>query len=70
MAHVQCMMFELPHIVASLLESKRMNYGGGDMLVSIPFVDAILIMVCNFVVYAHFLLLFRLLWFLSLHCLY
>ena len=56
--HVQCMDCDLPHIdiVASLLDSKRMNYDGGDMLVSIPFVDAILIMVCNFVVYTHLLI--------------
>ncbi|KAK7827250.1 putative o-methyltransferase 3 [Quercus suber] len=44
-SHVQLMVFDLPHIdiVASLPESKRMNYVVGDMLVSIPFVDAFLI---------------------------
>ena len=49
--YVQCMVFDLPHIdiVARLLESKRMNYFVGDMLVFIPFIDAILIKVCNFV---------------------
>ena len=50
-SHVQLMVFDLPRIdiVASLPESKRMNYVVGDMLVSIPFVDAILIKVCNFI---------------------
>lgn len=49
--HEQCMVFGLQHIdiVASLLESKKMNSVGSDMLVSIPLVDAILIKVCNFV---------------------
>ncbi|KAM3761825.1 hypothetical protein ACB098_01G297800 [Castanea mollissima] len=43
--HVQCVVFDLPHIdiAASLPKSKRMNYFVGDMLMSIPFVDAILI---------------------------
>ena len=50
-SHVQLMVFDLPRIdiVASLPESKRMNYVVGDMLVSIPFVDAILIKVRNFI---------------------
>ena len=48
---VQCMVFNLPHIdiVASLPQGKRMNYFVNDMLMSIPFVDPILIKVCNFV---------------------
>ena len=50
-SHVQLMVYDLPciDIVASLPKSKRMNYVVGDMLVSIPFVDAILIKVCNLI---------------------
>ncbi|KAH7837428.1 hypothetical protein Vadar_013756 [Vaccinium darrowii] len=41
--HIKCTVFDLPHVVANLLESGNLNYVGGDMFDSIPSADAILL---------------------------
>lgn len=40
--HIECTVFDLPHVVANLPESKNLSYVGGNMFESIPSVDAIL----------------------------
>ncbi|GMY37675.1 trans-resveratrol di-O-methyltransferase-like [Fagus crenata] len=39
---MKCMVFDLPHVVANLPDSKNLKYIGGDMFQSIPSADAIL----------------------------
>ncbi|KAF7119513.1 hypothetical protein RHSIM_Rhsim13G0180900 [Rhododendron simsii] len=40
--HIKCTVFDLPHVIANLPESKNLSYVGGDMFESIPSADAIL----------------------------
>ncbi|XP_031284084.1 trans-resveratrol di-O-methyltransferase-like [Pistacia vera] len=40
--HMNCTVFDLPHIVANLPESKNLKFKGGDMFQSIPPADAFL----------------------------
>ena len=42
---MKCMVFDLPHVVANLPDSKNLKYVGGDMFQSIPSADAILMKV-------------------------
>ncbi|KAL6329955.1 hypothetical protein AAG906_039870 [Vitis piasezkii] len=41
--HLNCTVFDLPHVVAGLEGSKNLNYLGGDMFKGIPPADAILL---------------------------
>ena len=43
--HLNCTVFDLPHVVAGLEGSKNLNYLGGDMFKGIPPADAILLKV-------------------------
>ncbi|KAB1222016.1 Trans-resveratrol di-O-methyltransferase [Morella rubra] len=45
--HMNCTVFDLPHVVANLPDSSNLIYVGGDMFQSIPSADAILIKVSN-----------------------
>ncbi|KAI5334581.1 hypothetical protein L3X38_024714 [Prunus dulcis] len=40
--HVECIVFDLPHVVADLKGSKNLKFFGGDMFEAIPPTDAIL----------------------------
>ncbi|XP_059440551.1 trans-resveratrol di-O-methyltransferase-like [Corylus avellana] len=41
--HLKCTVFDLPHVVANLTDSLKLNYVGGDMFQSIPPTDGILL---------------------------
>ncbi|KAK1420421.1 hypothetical protein QVD17_22000 [Tagetes erecta] len=40
--HMNCIVFDLPHVVTGMPETKNLKYVGGDMFSSIPSADAIL----------------------------
>ncbi|KAK6917620.1 Protein of unknown function DUF599 [Dillenia turbinata] len=40
--HVQCTVFDLPHVIANVPKNKNLDYVGGDMFQSIPSADVIL----------------------------
>ncbi|RVW95915.1 Trans-resveratrol di-O-methyltransferase [Vitis vinifera] len=40
---LKCTVFDLPHVVANLPESRNLEYVGGDMFQSVPSADAILL---------------------------
>ena len=42
---LKCTVFDLPHVVANLPESRNLEYVGGDMFQSVPSADAILLKV-------------------------
>ncbi|KAI7756859.1 hypothetical protein M8C21_025044 [Ambrosia artemisiifolia] len=39
--HMTCTVFDLPHVVANMIETRNLKYVGGDMFSSIPSADAI-----------------------------
>ncbi|KAI3710215.1 hypothetical protein L2E82_39991 [Cichorium intybus] len=41
--HLNCTVFELPHVVADMVDTKNLKYIGGDMFQSIPSADAIIL---------------------------
>ncbi|XP_059664351.1 probable O-methyltransferase 3 [Cornus florida] len=41
--HLQCTVFDLPHVVDGLQGTKKLNYVGGDMFEAIPPADAVLL---------------------------
>ena len=43
--HLDCIVFDLPHVVADLEGSGNLKYLGGDMFEEIPQADAILLKV-------------------------
>ena len=45
--HMKCTVFDLPHVVANLPDSKNLKFVGGDMFQYIPPTDAILFKVCG-----------------------
>lgn len=48
--HMICTVFDLPHVVANMIETKNLKYVGGDMFSSIPSADAIFfkVTICYF----------------------
>lgn len=44
-SNLKCIVFDLPHVVANLLGSDNLSYVGGDMFISIPQADAVLLKV-------------------------
>ncbi|KAF3665259.1 Trans-resveratrol di-O-methyltransferase [Capsicum annuum] len=44
---INCIVFDLPHVIEGCEESKNLNYVGGDMFKSIPSVDPILLKKCK-----------------------
>ena len=45
--HMKCTVFDPPHVVANLPDSKNLKFVGGDMFQYIPLADAILLKVCD-----------------------
>ncbi|KAL7593111.1 hypothetical protein Lser_V15G32324 [Lactuca serriola] len=41
--HLKCTVFELPHVIADMVDTKNLKYVGGDMFHSIPSADAIIL---------------------------
>ncbi|CAH1448515.1 unnamed protein product [Lactuca virosa] len=41
--HLKCTVFELPHVIAYMVDTKNLKYVGGDMFHSIPSADAIIL---------------------------
>ncbi|KAJ0797018.1 putative O-methyltransferase domain, plant methyltransferase dimerization [Helianthus annuus] len=39
--HMTCIVFDLPHVVAEMIDTRNLKYVGGDMFSSIPSADAI-----------------------------
>ncbi|KAM0071767.1 putative O-methyltransferase domain, plant methyltransferase dimerization [Helianthus debilis subsp. tardiflorus] len=39
--HMTCIVFDLPHVVADMIDTRNLKYVGGDMFSSIPSADAI-----------------------------
>ncbi|KAM0071773.1 putative isoflavone 7-O-methyltransferase [Helianthus debilis subsp. tardiflorus] len=39
--HMTCTVFDLPHVVANMSETRNLKYVGGDMFSTIPSADAI-----------------------------
>ncbi|KAI3741687.1 hypothetical protein L1987_59361 [Smallanthus sonchifolius] len=46
--HMTCTVFDLPHVVADMIETRNLKYVGGDMFRLIPSVDAIFLKVVQF----------------------
>jgi 16S rRNA G1207 methylase RsmC len=43
--HMDCTVFDLPHVVSDLQGGKNLKYAGGDMFEAVPPVDALLLKV-------------------------
>ena len=43
--HIDCTVFDLPHVVSNLQGSKNLKYVGGDMFEAVPPADAVLLKV-------------------------